>query len=581
LDTLRFLYPFLWPYWRGYLSGLLLAPFATAAALSVPYLTGRAVAALEAPGEATASLSAILLWMLLWSLVRGGALFAVRYLMIGASRNMEFDLRNAVFRHLQSLDQLYFKHARTGDLMARITADVEGTRTIAGPVVMYSVNTALMLAAALPLMLSISWMLTLSIMFPLSLLTVAVRKIGPRVHETVYKAQETLSELSSTAQENFAGVRVIKAFAQEEHETARFEDVARRYRERNLRVSRLASWMYPIVGGVADLALISLLLVGGVLILTTDLRLSDVVTFSGYQAQLLWPMISIGWVVNQFHRGSTSVRRLKEVLSVEPRVKEPAEPILPPGGAVEGQLSIRGLTFGYGGDPVLRDIRIEAPRGKTVAIVGRTGSGKSTLVSLIPRILPPPDGTIFLDGVDVNRLPLGLLRRSIGFVPQESFLFSRTVGENISFGVEEPEPEEIYGVAQVTRFDKDIDQLPAGYEELVGERGVTLSGGQKQRAAISRALLIRPRLLILDDAFSSVDTHTEDEILENLRRATEGLTTVIVAHRISSIRHAHRIYVLDEGRVIEEGSHDELVRLGGAYAEMHRLQLLSEELERM
>ena len=581
MDTLRFLYPFLRPHWRGYLSGLLLAPFATAAALSAPYLTGRAVAVLETPGQPTSSLATIITWMLLFSLVRGAALFGVRYLMIGASRHMEFDLRNAVFRHLQGLDQLYFKHARTGDLMARITADVEGTRTIAGPVVMYSVNTALLLAAALPLMVSISGVLTLSIMLPLSLLTVAVRKIGPRVHESVYKAQETLSELSSTAQENFAGVRVIKAFAEEENEARRFGDVARRYLERNLRVSRLASWMYPIVGGVADLALISLLFVGGVLILTTNLRLSDVVTFSGYQAQLLWPMISIGWVVNQFHRGSTSVRRLKEVLSVEPKVKEPADPIVPAAGAIEGHVSIQGLSFSYDGMPVLQDVRLEVPRGQTIAIVGRTGSGKSTLVSLIPRIFPPPDGTIFIDGVDVNRLPLGLLRRSIGFVPQESFLFSRTVSENIAFGVEEPELEEVYGVAQVTRFDKDIDQLPAGYEELVGERGVTLSGGQKQRAALSRALLIRPKILILDDSFSSVDTHTEDEILENLKRVTEGLTTIIVAHRISSIRHAHRIYVLDEGKVIEEGSHEDLVRLGGAYAEMHRLQLISEELERM
>jgi len=321
--------------------------------------------------------------------------------------------------------------------------------------------------------------------------------------------------------------------------------------------------------------------VGGLLILEGRLSLGDIVKFSGYQAQLLWPMISIGWIVNQFLRGSTGVERLKEVLSVEPLVAEPGSPERPPSGSLAGHVSIRNLTFSYRGEPVLRDVSLEAPAGQTIAIVGRTGSGKSTLVSLIPRIYPPPDGAIFLDGIDVNQLPLDTLRKSIGFVPQESFLFSRTVSENIGFGVDDPDLEEVYAVARVTRFDKDIDQLPRGYEELVGERGVTLSGGQKQRAAISRALLVHPKLLILDDALSSVDTQTEDEILENLKRATESMTTIIVSHRISSIRHAHRIYVLDEGRIVEEGSHQDLLRRGGVYAEIHRLQLISEELARL
>jgi ATP-binding cassette subfamily B protein len=580
LETLRFLYPFLRPHLRGYIAGALLAPIATAAALAIPYLSGEVVSLLERTGARTGIASLISL-ILLASIVRGVSLFGVRYLIIGASRKLEFDLRNTLFRHLQGLDQLYFKSARTGDLMARATSDVESARTIAGPVVMYAINTALMLAIALPLMISLSPVLTACVMVPLCLLTVAVRKIGPRVHAAVHKSQETLSELSSLAQENFAGVRVIQSFASEPKEMVRFEDVSGRYLQRNLAVSRLASWMYPVIGGVADLSLISLLVVGGVLMLSGSLSLGDIVKFSGYQAQLLWPMISIGWIVNQFLRGSTGVERLREVLSVMPRVSEPASPVYPASGRLEGHVSIRNLTFAYGAEPVLRDVSLEAPAGKTIAIVGRTGSGKSTLVSLIPRIYPPPDGTIFLDGIDVNRLSLSALRKAIGFVPQESFLFSRTVSENIGFGVEELRMEEVYSVAGVTRFDKDIDQLPRGYEELVGERGVTLSGGQKQRAAISRALLVRPRILILDDALSSVDTSTEEEILQNLKRATEGMTTLIVSHRISSIRHAHRIYVLDEGRIVEEGSHDELVRRGGVYAETHRLQLISDELARL
>jgi ATP-binding cassette subfamily B protein len=430
-------------------------------------------------------------------------------------------------------------------------------------------------------MVAVSPILTACIMLPLSLLTLAVRKIGPRVHAAVFKTQETLSELSSVGQENFAGARVNKSFAQEENEVHRFREVARRYVDRNLEVSRIAAWMHPVIGGVTDLSLISLLVIGGTLILLDRLSLSDVIKFSGYQAQLLWPMIAIGWVINQFNRGKTSVQRLREILAAEPRVQEPAEPAVPHGGHLGGQVSIRNLTFAYGGQPALTDVSLEAPAGKTIAIVGRTGAGKSTLVSLIPRILPPPDGTVFVDGIDVNRLPLGLLRQSIGFVPQESFLFSRSVSENIAFGVEDSEPEEVFSVARVSRFDKDIDQLPRGYDELVGERGVTLSGGQKSRAAIARALLIKPRILILDDALSAVDTQTEEEILQNLKRATEGLTTIIVAHRLSSLRHAHRIYVLDEGRVVEEGSHEELLRRGGAYAEIHRLQLISEELERL
>lgn len=597
MNTLRFIIPYCKAHWPGYFWGLLLAPLTTIAALAVPYLTGEAVRVLEeiprggthAPlGGLVAGLEAVLVLILVVSVVRGVSLFAVRFLVISASRKAEFDLRNRLFQHLQSLDQTYLKGAKTGDIMARFTSDVERVRTVAGPVVMYTVSTAFMLAVAVPLMASVSWILTVFTMVPLSLVTVAVRRIGPRVHEAVMRSQETLSELSSLSQENFAGVRVVKAFAQEDAEISKFRDVARRYVDDNMAAARLSNWMVPLIGGVTDLSLIALLLVGGILILATRLDLSDIIEFSGYQSLLLWPMISLGWVVNQFQRATASVRRLEELLRVEPRVRTPEIPTVPASGAIEGRVSIRNLTFGYsdptsgpGGEPVLRDVSIEVPMGATVAILGRTGAGKSTLVSLIPRVYPVPDGMIFVDGIDVNRLPLEMLRRAIGFVPQESFLFSRTVNENIAFGTEGTDLKDVYGVAQATRLDKDIDQLPRGYHEMVGERGITLSGGQKQRAAIARALLVRPKILILDDALSAVDTHTEEEIIENLRRVTRHLTTIVVSHRISSIRHADRIYVLDGGTVAEQGTHDELLRGGGLYAEIHRRQVLADELEAM
>jgi ATP-binding cassette subfamily B protein len=415
----------------------------------------------------------------------------------------------------------------------------------------------------------------------LVLLAFVIWRISPRIHAASKRVQDQLATLSSRAQENFAGVRVVKSFAQEDHEVASFGAVARRYLDENLGVARLSAWMQPVVGGVGDVSLLSLLLAGGLLILGGLLQFSDLIEFTGYQYLLLWPMISIGWIINQYLRGRVSVERLREILARRPLVEEPAAPAAPPGGAIEGTVSIRGLTFAYGGTTVLRDVSIEVPRGATVAIVGRTGAGKSTLVSLIARLHPVPDGAIFVDGVDVNRLPLGLLRRAIGFVPQESFLFSRTLGENLAFGADEARQDEVRAAAALTRLDKDLDQFPRGFDEIVGERGVTLSGGQKQRAAIGRALLIRPRILILDDALSAVDTSTEEEIVANLKRFTRDLTTIIVSHRISSIRHADRIYVLDEGHMAEEGTHDELLRRGGLYAEMHRLQLISDELARM
>ncbi len=581
MQALRFLYPYCHPYWPHYTAGILLQPVSIVAHLGIPYFTGEAVGSLQEQGRVTGELKTIVSWVLVCAVVRAVTLYATRSLTIGASRRAEFDLRNHIFRHVQGLDALFFKTTHTGDLMARMSSDVDRTRVIIGPVVMYSVSTFFMLLVAIPLMVSLSWVLTLVVLLPLSLLTISVRLIGPRVHAQMLKAQETLSQLSSHAQEDFAGVRVVKSFGLEHKETERFGRAARKYYSENLRAAMYSAWMHPIIGGVGDLGQIFILLVGGVMILNGTLNLDDLVKFTGYLLSLLWPMLSIGWVVNQYQRGSASVDRLRSLLAHKPRVVDGASagPLVKQD--VDGAISIRNLSFSYGQKEVLHGIDLDVQSGESVAIIGRTGSGKSTLLSMIPRIYPVPVGAVRVDGRDVNDLPLSDLRRAIGFVPQESFLFSQTISRNIAFGCDEVDMDRVRAAAELTRLAVDIDGFPSRFEERVGERGVTLSGGQRQRAALARALIIQPRILILDDALSAVDTETEEEILQNLRRYTEGLTTLVVSHRISSIRSADRIYVLDDGRIAEQGDHEELVRLDGIYAEMYRLQLISDELESM
>ncbi len=569
-----------------------MVPLSIGSLLAIPWLTGECVDILResmGPQETINSLppssqvAILLAAIVIFAFTRGLSLFAIRWFIISASRKVEFDLRDRLFSHLQSLDQGFYDNWKTGDLLARCTQDVERVRVLAGPIIMYSANTACMLLIALPLMISVSGWLTLLLMVPLSLLTLSVRKIGPRVHDAVFKAQETLSDLSSLSQEDFAGIRVVKSFAQEEAESERFRKLSGDYVKDNLVTARIQAWMHPLVAGVNELSVMLLLVLGGYYLLEGNgaLTLGEFIKFAGYQFQLIWPMISIGWVVNQFHRASASVRRLEAILESKSNIVLPAEPVTPPAGKITGTISIRNLDFAYNGKKILEDISIEAPAGHTIAITGRTGSGKSTLVKTLPRILPVDDGCIFIDGIDINRLPAGLLRRAIGYVPQESFLFSRTISGNIGFGIDAPKEEAVLSAARVSRLEKDIDQFPRGWEEQVGERGVTLSGGQKQRAALARALLVQPAILLLDDSLSSVDTQTEKEILTELRVATNSITTLVVAQRISSILHADRIYVLEDGRIAEEGSHAELIETNGLYAETYRLQLLSDELEGM
>ncbi len=602
MNTLRFFFPLMRPYWKRYLSGILLAPLSTLFALAIPPLTGEAVNELrKISGESAASLEPIIRlsgWILAAALVRGVLIFSVRMLIIGASRDFEFDLRNRLFAHLQSLDCRYFQRMRTGDVMSRLTSDVEAARTLAGPVVMYSVNAFFTLALALPLMAAVDPLLTLLVMVPLSLLTLAVRRIGPKVHAASRRAQEAFAAVGSFAQENFGGVRVVKSFAREDAEIASFRDLSLGLQARNLDAERLSVWMGPVVGSIGEVAVILLLLVGGWMILRGGFTLGQFVQFEGYQTLLIWPMISIGWVINQAYRGTASTQRLDEILAAKSTVGDPPAAAEPRSSVPEksaefasssGPPSIRisSLNFGYGDRAVLSDVSLEAAPGSLVAVVGRTGSGKSTLLSLLPRLWRVPDGAISIDGVDINRIPLERLRSLIGFVPQESFLFSRTIRENLALARDGDAvaPAEVEARARrcaaIARLDKDVDQFPRGYEEIVGERGVTLSGGQKQRVAIARALLADPRILILDDPLSAVDAQTEQEILANLREAARGRTTLVATHRVGGIRLADRIYVLEEGRVVEQGTHAELLRTGRVYPALYQRQVLEDELEGM
>ena len=567
----------------------------TFSALSIPRLLGDSVKILETEGASLSSIYPLVWWMLFYALVRGVTLFFTRFLIIGASRRIEYNLRNRLFGHLLSLDRAFYNSAKTGDIMTRTTLDVEAARIIAGPAIMYSISCLFMLSIAIPLMISVDLFLTLLVMIPLTFLSLLVRFIGPRVHSATLLAQESLGEISSCAQENFGGMRIVKAFSVENRAITKFRQLCDNYFNRCLATEKISNMMGPIVGAIGGISVILLLIVGGNLTLEGNFSLGDIFKFLGYQALLLWPMISIGWVVNQVFRGVASIERLDQIFSSQSAIIENATKDDPSetskrtsdtkASQFRGELKIQNLNFSHGDRPILKNINMSIPAGKRVAILGHTGSGKSTLVSLIPRLHPIPDGTIFLDGVDINHMPISRLRGEIGFVPQETFLFSRTIGENIAFGIWNEEDddldEKIESFGEISRMDKDLDQFSRGYQEIVGERGVTLSGGQRQRVAISRALMGNPAILIFDDALSAVDTHTEEEILANLSRTTGDLTVLVVSHRISSIKSADYIYVLDEGCISEEGTHEDLLKKKGIYEKLYRHQLLEDELEEM
>jgi len=517
--------------------------------------------------------------LLLLALAGGVFRFLMRRIIIGASRDFEYELRNSFFAALQRMHLGYFQHTRTGDLMSRATNDLNAVRMMIGPAVMYASSTSLTFIVGIVLMMSIHPRLTLLALVPLPFVSIVVRYFGSAIHHRFEKIQEQLSDISAVTQESLAGVRVIRAYGQEAFEIERFRRANAEYVRRNRGLIRLQGVYFPSMGFLMGTGALLVLWIGSREVIAGRMTIGELVAFNSYLAMLGWPMIAFGWVTNLIQRGTASWKRILEVLDAQPAITDaevPASPLRDIRGAIE----IRHLTFGYGGTGVLHDISLTIPAGTTTAIVGATGSGKTTLLSLLPRLHEPPPGTVFIDGVDVRRIPLATLRGAIGFVSQEPFLFSASVADNIAFGVPEHARSRalIEEAAAIARLDKDVDTFPSGYDTLVGERGITLSGGQKQRTAIARALAVSPAILILDDALSAVDTHTEEEILQRLSRVMRERTSIIVSHRVSTVRGADQIVVLDEGRIAEIGTHDALVSRGGLYAELYRKQQLEEEL---
>jgi ATP-binding cassette, subfamily B, multidrug efflux pump len=511
------------------------------------------------------------------SLIKGVFQYWMRVILIGMSRDIEFDLRNDLFAHLITLSSDFYNRYRTGDIMSRATNDLNAVRMMLGPGVMYWTETMFTFLFAIAVMSWADWRLMLWALIPAPVVSAVVILFGRMIHTRFERIQKMFSDISSAVQENLAGVRVLRAYVQEEAELRRFDQLNQEYIKENVSLARASGMFMPLLQTLVGISFLIVLWVGGGRLLDHKISLGGFMMFYMYMGMLVWPMIALGWVVNLMQRGNASLARIYQMIEERPNIAAPPAPR--PIARLRGEIELRNITLTHGSANTLKNISLQIPAGATVAIVGHTGSGKSSLVHLIPRLIDPTSGSVMVDGHDVREYDPEDLRRQIGFVPQETFLFSATLAGNIAFGAKQASEDEIRKAADLAGLSVDIAGFPQGFETMVGERGITLSGGQKQRTAIARAILRNPRILILDDALSSVDTITEEKILEGLRQIMQGRTTIIISHRVSTVRHADSIFVLERGEVVEEGSHSELIGQGGYYADLYQKQLLEEELE--
>jgi ATP-binding cassette subfamily B multidrug efflux pump len=583
LERLKPLAPYLRRYRKNLVWGGVAVILYNTIKVLIPLVIGHAIDDMQ-HGITEAKVIHHTLRLLLIAVLSAIFLYITRQVIIGASREIEFDLRNDLFSNLERQAPSFYHTHRTGDIMARTTNDLNAVRQLLGPAIMYSANTVVFTAAALPFMYRISPKLTFFAFVPLPIASVLVQYFGNRIHRRFERIQAMFSDISAKAQENFSGARLIRAFAQEEAEIASFETANLEYIKRSLHLVRLMAMLWPTLEFVLGLSLMITLLVGGHEVVSHRISVGQFTSFNVYMVQLTWPMIAVGWVVNLFQRGTASIVRIDELLKQQPAITD--QDVTPQlrerferAEVIAGEIEFRNLTFAYpDARPVLKDINLRIPAGSSLAIVGPTGSGKSTLVGLIPRLHDAAPGMVLVDGESIRSYPLADIRSQIGFVPQETFLFSDTIHQNIAFGRPDASQEQVQDAASIAHIGNEILEFPKGFDTMVGERGITLSGGQKQRTAIARAVIREPRILILDDALASVDTYTEERILNGLRQGMDTRTTVFISHRISTARNADQIAVLVAGRIAELGTHEQLIARNGYYTSLFEKQRLEEEL---
>ena len=578
LKRLQPLRPYLARYKVQFVLGLAALVITQAVGVTVPLVIKAAIDSI-AQGTTPRRLLYFAALLLGIALAKAFFQFWMRWILIGISRDIEYDLRNDLFSHLMRLSQRYYTETRTGDLMSKLTNDLNAVRTLVGPGIMYSANTVVTGALTVALMIHLDWRLTLLTLAPLPFASLAVKVFGKRIHDRFEKIQAMYSVLTEKVRENLSGVRVVRAFVQEKAEEALFDRMNQEFVDKNRGLIWITSFLWPVLGLLFAVSVLLIMIVGGQHVLNGTISVGTFVAFNVYLYALFFPIIALGFVTNLVQRGLASLARLALIFDAQPEIDDrdvPANPVQ----ELQGGIEFRNLRFSYNGTEILKNVNLQIPAGKTVAIVGATGSGKTTLVNLVPRLYDASPGSVLIDGVPVRQIPLAVLRRNIGFVPQETFLFSQTVRENIKFGTPDALDADTERAADISNILPEIRGFPKGFETMVGERGLTLSGGQKQRTAISRAVIRDPRILILDDALSSVDTYTEEKILRQLTQIMTGRTTLLISHRVSTIRNADEIVVLHDGEIAEHGTHDELLAMNGHYTELYNKQLIEEELEK-